>query len=731
MKADEIQSICIAGTEAYLKFLDDNKRGREEIPVIHKEQVGNQEKPVFKLTLGGRLFNPDSVSLELRPPNQTYGPDYFRILEYDGDAKVLIIQVLNPELDLNTTLAQNLLIISDLKFLVKNVKHWFARNGLNLELPQHSPNAHGVTFEDESQEFGAKLESCQREAVRTSLVNPLTYVWGPPGTGKTKHVLAQAKLQLILAQKRVGLFAPTNNALEQAMMSILDLAERAGIGKDKFLRVGHPSSKFAKDFPEVCEVQGLERRLADLRDQIGIYSTVLNHRRGATVLNSVATLRHDISELQNLLRERRMLYEKRAQLRRNPIHFFNGKLRAFDQERNNLERKINGQLEMVRLTKTESTRLNEIIQQIDFKNIEQIESDITHLEDETRLYMEVNRAIAESYGGQTNEEIQGLITDLEQEHKALEAQTVTERIKTAWVTGMTLDCFIGRFNDTFLPFDHIFLDEAGYAPLVKALTLCRRKVPLTFIGDHKQLGPVCEMDDENITVPDNNSAVMWKKSALFIDNYFLADDPNDLLSKLFEVKEPQLRLFNHARLNKTFRFGQNLADILSLCVYGPDTLVSAVINANLKITCLNAILQRQPVLKRQNQAEADEIASYLGEHPELYSDAEENFAILTPYKNQVALLRNILVQARRQDRILTIHKSQGREWDTVILSVVDGGFNPPWFTHTTNPQSGGLYVMNTAISRARKHLIIVCNRDYWLHPNRVQQLLSHLLRACS
>ena len=127
---------------------------------------------------------------------------------------------------------------------------------------------------------------------------------------------------------------------------------------------------------------------------------------------------------------------------------------------------------------------------------------------------------------------------------------------------MTLDCFIGRFREAVLPLDHVFLDEAGYAPLVKALTLCRRGTPLTFIGDHKQLGPVCEMNDESLDTVEGSPALVWKKSALFLDELFLAEDADDAVSSLFGRSDPRLQCFARAHLSVTFRFGQNLADIL-------------------------------------------------------------------------------------------------------------------------------------------------------------------------
>ena len=65
---------------------------------------------------------------------------------------------------------------------------------------------------------------------------------------------------------------------------------------------------------------------------------------------------------------------------------------------------------------------------------------------------------------------------------------------------------------------------------------------------------------------------------------------------------------------------------------------------------------------------------------------------------------------------MTIHSSQGREWDTIIISICDDdGTNRPIPLRFTSSVDGygGLKVMNTAVSRAKKRIILVCNHDFW------------------
>ena len=69
-----------------------------------------------------------------------------------------------------------------------------------------------------------------------------------------------------------------------------------------------------------------------------------------------------------------------------------------------------------------------------------------------------------------------------------------------------------------------------------------------------------------------------------------------------------------------------------------------------------------------------------------------------------------------ENNVMTIHSSQGREWDTVIISVCDNDTTNRdvklRFTSSLEPYSG-LNVINTAVSRAKKNLIIVCDYEFW------------------
>ena len=87
--------------------------------------------------------------------------------------------------------------------------------------------------------------------------------------------------------------------------------------------------------------------------------------------------------------------------------------------------------------------------------------------------------------------------------------------------------------------------------------------------------------------------------------------------------------------------------------------------------------------------------------------------VLAPYNKQMYLLWNTMPDLREE--IMNIHRSQGMEWDTVILTVCDNYDEIPsrsrnllQFTSTVGSAMGPK-VINTAVSRARRRLVLVCD----------------------
>ncbi len=307
-----------------------------------------------------------------------------------------------------------------------------------------------------------------------------------------------------------------------------------------------------------------------------------------------------------------------------------------------------------------------------------------------------------------------------------------ERLKTAFsdlsdrqtlrkdkcqILAVTIDgCLTKVLPDgDFIP-DHIFLDEAGYASLIKAATLTAFHCPLTLLGDHMQLPPVCEINDEQLQDQGLAPVVLWAQSALYLEDLFTVPF-EDLLYRYLKHQPPFFKNLKKYDLLHSFRFSNSLASILAGEIYstaleGTDTHHTDIFYINVPTKIKKTPAKDEQ--KRYNPAECDAIKEFIFQHDDL------EVGIITPYKNQKNALRKNIPN---HIEVNTVHGSQGREWDCVVLSVVDT--TNRWFTDSLLEKSNGKFVINTAVSRAKKQLVLVCDANYW--STQKNQLIGKLL----
>lgn len=299
--------------------------------------------------------------------------------------------------------------------------------------------------------------------------------------------------------------------------------------------------------------------------------------------------------------------------------------------------------------------------------------------------------------------------------------TPKARLKEALLIGMTMDGFIKKHSSLGIDFCHFFLDECAFTPLIKALVLTTQNTPITLLGDHKQLMPICEMPTSQIK-GEKIWANLFNLSSLFLEDFFAHSA--EISAPIFSKSQSSPLCFtqnNSAKtafciLRQTHRYGDNLAKILDSHIYHNGLKGKQENTQIFYIDCPNAIIE-----DKQNITEARAIATLTKELDKQKSPLSQNdfsdFAIITPFIKQKKLLSDCGVSYRR---IWTIHGSQGQEFDTVI-------FSPVMLHHhlTDSRNTNASYALNVAISRIKKQLIIVCDRAYWLRFRG--QFLSEIL----
>lgn len=604
---------------------------------------------------------------------------------YDKDSRTVTMY---PSQELRKLMEEGdgkLQLFDDMKWLVSRTASFFEDFGDRIAYPPRPQPFSGnillsKRFED--------MTDDQKNAVKMSLTAPLSYVWGVPGSGKTQYVLARAINECVSRGERVAVIAPTNLSLEQVLYGLMNAFEKnenSSIDAQKdVVRIGNPTAAFMRRYASICENRKIQAELLDKKAKVAFYSAVLCERRYDSIR----------SEVESALKF----------IKQNP-------------ETKKTSEKLCELLEPLKTAMSHDPRFKANTFRMDVEHIYNVAGPNYEM-----IYgRDRSRYLTEDLASRSNEELESKVKTLGDDIDRLLASDPKADINKCKVVAMTLSKFIVSYGPEQyggrhpLQVDHIFVDEAGYCNAAQIMSLFTMGVPITMLGDHMQLPPVCEIDSETLEkkqdVEEHMYDFLWGMSGLYADSLF-EESPQRIMQLFRDDSNPEFRYTTVASLVRTHRFGQNLADILGDVIYGRKIVSASDDELEIKVidTSIESFPSEYGKTRRKNQSEASKIARYIRDKK------PQDYIVLTPYNEQARCLKGM--EEVPEDHVLTIHSSQGREWDTVIISVCDcracDEEKPPRFTSTVwNGGMQGKRVINTALSRAKKKLVIVCDRDYW------------------
>ncbi|WP_297812957.1 AAA domain-containing protein [uncultured Helicobacter sp.] len=539
-------AFLIQVAENYLEYMQTYDKGFEII------KIQNVSKDIFgmRLQLEYKLKSTENLILCTRLGEFVLEKESeISILSYDEKSKALSLTMSENLCNMLLKQKESLQLISDLKFLIQNVIHFYSQKH-SLQLPTIPPPLKPDIDALKTLQTPPHLE--QLNALKGIFEYPFCYIWGAAGSGKTKVVLLHALAFYLKANIKVAILAPTNNALEQCLITLLINLDEIGIETSKILRLGTPSQSFAENFPKNCDL---------------------------------------------LLESKNIDYKKSLQ--------------------------------------------------------------------------------------------------------------------DALVIAMTLDTFLRRSDLHSIDFKHFFIDEAGFSPLIKTLPLCAFNKPITLLGDHKQLQPICILNSSNIKEAQWKPSRFWQYSALFMEKFFDTQKDSCFLDSTLPNENPPI---SHTfTLTQTYRYGHNLAQLLNHYIYKNNL---QGLNTYTHLYYLDTSqMKKMPPLDKADYNEATQCCNLA----RIFLDAHQDFAILTPFVNQRQLILKIMPTLYKEECVFTIHSSQGQEFDYIFFSPVILHY------HLNNSDNqNALFALNVAFSRAKKGIILVCNKTYWLRQSN--QFLSDLIK---
>lgn len=155
------------------------------------------------------------------------------------DAKVIACEELTITFSTRTNMGES---VSSVEI---SADPWMLLGSLNDRLDKISASAHSPIVKslicDSKINYNAQIVKGQDNACRMALSQPITFIWGPPGTGKTE-TLARIALEHIKKGSKVLMLSYSNVSVDGALKRVFSKAPQTKPGQ--ILRFGYPRDEF-------------------------------------------------------------------------------------------------------------------------------------------------------------------------------------------------------------------------------------------------------------------------------------------------------------------------------------------------------------------------------------------------------------------------------------------------------------------------------------------------------
>lgn len=329
--------------------------------------------------------------------------------------------------------------------------------------------------------------------------------------------------------------------------------------------------------------------------------------------------------------------------------------------------------------------------------------------------------------------------------KAKNRKQLTEELQRTRIYVGTLASILGRLELFDIKnFDVAIIDEASQILEPQIIGLLPLFKKFILIGDHKQLSTITLQSEQKSTVTNEQ-----------LNRIGLLDCRESLFERFFRTAQKNKWHAIYDTLDYHGRMHQDIASLVNNSFY--DGILKEInnrqINAlNLKPYSTNNI-EKQIATNRVlffdipsspdsilsdkvNQMEAEQVVeiariiyhTYKKNNKEF--TANEALGIIAPYRNQIALIRNLLIKTGIEDlsqvMIDTVERYQGSQRDVIIVSFC---FNTPYqmlnFINMNREQTVDRK-LNVALTRAREQLFLVGNSSLLIQNKIYKELLSRV-----
>lgn len=580
---------------------------------------------------------------------------------------------------------------------------------------------------------GDPLNEEQRCGVIKALGSDVTYIWGPPGTGKTT-VLARIVEGYYYAGLSVLLVSNTNIAVDTALEKVAErLKTDQGFQQGAILRHGPiVKHELQRDYGDRVEIEKVLNRLgerlaqqkAKLESEKKAFEQELTIYKDA--IDKWSRLEESQSRLANLeesLKHSRMIKQSTSSV-----------IVSVEIEINSLKDNLQRSLQMGSIRKffsglnTDNIRRKLASAEAKYSANEsvltELKSEILSLEikiPQQREQVSIYKNIVANHPPHSEcrnalDKLQKQISEIDKELNEIQKQLDELRsqvIKNCKVLATTIyrTYLKGQIERRF---DVIVIDEASMLALpMSYYGAGRASQHVVIAGDFRQLPPII-MSSETLAEEWLKQDVFYKAGIVRSIEQNKPPDSLVALKKQYRMTEQICEVINEVFYNdhpletisfagdsgvEFFPYGQSSLFYLDTRSYNPWT--SLRIGTYSRYNLFHALIIRNLVYDLYDKG-------HLGQNGQV--------GVISPYSAQTRLMERLVgdhIDDRDHIAVSTVHRFQGNEKDVIVLDVTDSlGTRPSRFVTAIDRKEDGTRLLNVALSRARSRVILIANFYY-------------------
>ncbi len=602
----------------------------------------------------------------------------------------------------------------------------------------------------------------QESAIKLALGSEVSFIWGPPGTGKTQTI---ARLIEGFLSKNLSalLISHTNVATDGALLNVVKHLKSSDDYRDgKFLREGAIQKTELKEYemvipsvvlekkglPIKSEIETLSKRIDEIsitvskseaiinkfqkiealrKEEENIKGDISNKESGVASARSVlGSIGNQLSDIESKIRE----YQSKGTLGR----FFSGlNLETLTRQKSSLlvqkdkeTQKISAYLQAVSTARAKIQRFikdrSELEAEIKGENltehkniVQQFNSELKNLKEQRDLLIK---------------QLEELANTLIKEAKVI-ATTLTKSYSSQTILNREYDCIV--------------IDEASMAPLPAlwcAAGLAKKKVVV--VGDFYQLPPIAK---HKVLRRKEKTEEEIKKEEALVEKWLKKDIFE--ISGIFSAIRSGVKPAWLEQLKTQYRMHPDIAGVVNSLVYGKsgkefelDSAENTRNNGKERLSKLpleGAHIGIYDTSKVGSLPSRTDSGSYYNLYQaflavSLAKQAIENgyksIGIISPFRPQTNLIQKIVEDENLRNEIEadTVHRFQGGEKQIIIFDTTT-----PQPTKLTDDQDEGgddEKLLNVAFSRAKEKCIVITDIQVLEKKHSLTSLLRKFIQYC-